>query len=735
MGSPPLPDYSDFVRDDYGRPIPGAVATLYAIDGTTLIATATTDADGKFTVTGPDAKCVLQVSFGGASERSTVLVGNPPEYVGPSGPANSTFSTTTALAAAPSGNMSFLLAGTSRAGYFQQLTGDYTAQVANDPMRGIYIPASTDPTGASGVRKRVYDAAISVAWFGASGDGSDQTAAIQAAVNTGIDIFFPVGIYLLTAPIQLRPGQVVSGPTSGFQSADRAIVRNLQVGGGCFWYTLDGSTGDVRAPQIHNLYLTTDYPIRFNNENTAIVADSSGNVPALSRPVVRGCNIDARVQDTGRGIAFTKCFDGEIAFNRVTSFETDILLNGCDLCVVQNNRLLLAKFHHVLDLSIASFGSQNEISHNDILYANSTLGIFIKSTSRHARIYDNYMEQGTTMLCFIDLSNINAPNYNAQTPGLPLTAVVRDNRIDGQSYATGGVYRLQVGGRHYAEIVDVGTSGTPGTGLVLVDDSGATVDELPVRYNQLNGVAFHFRGPGFGKWDGFTTTQAPNMTIRPSNVGQFGLGLFTNNAKDFLRVKPSAISFKPGFGSVVDFSTVGMLEPNATYTAMFRMRTLSGTETVGIGAIVGGVGGTLSNVTVTTAAQTFSVGFKASASNSLSNGPYFNRSTNNGPVEIESITIAKAFDYSQDYTTGDTQTYTPTRSTGVISVQASDAASSVFVNAEYKFIGGKLAQIAKVADNAAQVDIAVSQSGGVVTFTLSGAASGKKLTFSHRYDT
>ena len=60
---------------------------LFAIDGTTLIDTDVTGFDGQFTVTGPDAKCVLQVSYGGASERSTVIVGNPPEYVGLPGPA------------------------------------------------------------------------------------------------------------------------------------------------------------------------------------------------------------------------------------------------------------------------------------------------------------------------------------------------------------------------------------------------------------------------------------------------------------------------------------------------------------------------------------------------------------------------------------------------------------------------------------------------------------------------
>jgi hypothetical protein len=79
--------YSDFVRDDYARPIPGASIRLFAWDGTTLINSTVTDADGRFIVTAPDGRYILQVSFGGASERSSVIIGIPPELIGPTGPA------------------------------------------------------------------------------------------------------------------------------------------------------------------------------------------------------------------------------------------------------------------------------------------------------------------------------------------------------------------------------------------------------------------------------------------------------------------------------------------------------------------------------------------------------------------------------------------------------------------------------------------------------------------------
>jgi hypothetical protein len=81
-----MPDYTDFVRDDYGRPIPGARASIFSLVDDALVGTDYTGADGQFTLTAPDAKYTLQVSYGGVSQRSIIIVGNPPEYVGPPGP-------------------------------------------------------------------------------------------------------------------------------------------------------------------------------------------------------------------------------------------------------------------------------------------------------------------------------------------------------------------------------------------------------------------------------------------------------------------------------------------------------------------------------------------------------------------------------------------------------------------------------------------------------------------------
>ncbi len=104
--------YSDFVRDEgYGRPIPGATVKLFSSDGTTEVAMTTTGADGGFTLSAPDGKYLLDVSFGGASARSSVIVGDPPEYIGPTGPADNTYTSYAGMQASDPSRQSARLVG------------------------------------------------------------------------------------------------------------------------------------------------------------------------------------------------------------------------------------------------------------------------------------------------------------------------------------------------------------------------------------------------------------------------------------------------------------------------------------------------------------------------------------------------------------------------------------------------------------------------------------------------
>src|SRR5262245_926304 len=87
-------------------------------------------------------------------------------------------------------------------GYFYWAADD----TANDNDGTILRPAASP----SGNWRRVYEQLISVRWFGATGDGSDATSAIDAAIAVandpesffvGMTIFLPAGNYIVSAPL------------------------------------------------------------------------------------------------------------------------------------------------------------------------------------------------------------------------------------------------------------------------------------------------------------------------------------------------------------------------------------------------------------------------------------------------------------------------------------------------------------------------------------------------------
>jgi hypothetical protein len=100
------------------------------------------------------------------------------------------------LAALAERDRAALLTEPGREGQFVFDPSDLSAEVANDPNQGVYVPPAADPTGASGAWVRKFDGALNVKWFGAIGDGvTDCYAAIQGALdlcaNSGGSIYIP----------------------------------------------------------------------------------------------------------------------------------------------------------------------------------------------------------------------------------------------------------------------------------------------------------------------------------------------------------------------------------------------------------------------------------------------------------------------------------------------------------------------------------------------------------------
>ncbi|HGH0737184.1 TPA: endo-N-neuraminidase, partial [Klebsiella pneumoniae] len=112
---------------------------------------------------------------------------------------------------------------------------------------------------------------------------------LQAAADKNKQLSLPAGDFYISRAFEAGKGQVIRGQGSpNFSPNCYTRLICMTEGGGCIWYTRDSSTGQVRMPQIYDMGLTGDYPVRFNNEQTAIIKDdvSLSNVPFGMVPVV-----------------------------------------------------------------------------------------------------------------------------------------------------------------------------------------------------------------------------------------------------------------------------------------------------------------------------------------------------------------------------------------------------------------------------------------------------------------
>lgn len=71
------------------------------------------------------------------------------------------------------GDVVYLSEG-GRSGPFEYLVGDYSAEVAADPLEGVYVALDSDPDGSEGVLKRRLNGNISLGWFVDSYNGTDN---------------------------------------------------------------------------------------------------------------------------------------------------------------------------------------------------------------------------------------------------------------------------------------------------------------------------------------------------------------------------------------------------------------------------------------------------------------------------------------------------------------------------------------------------------------------------------
>lgn len=560
-------------------------------------------------------------------------------------------------------------------------------------------------------------------------------ASLQAAADSTKLLAVPAGEYYISSHVTLRTGNVIVGRgASAFSSGYTRLVCETP-GEGIFWYTGDTSTGQKRMPQVYNMGLKGDYPIRFNDERTAIIADQgASNVPYGMVPVVQFCTIDPLTNGVGIGISASKMFDGAFSFNEIANFDTGVLLNGCDLMFVAHNRIRNAHKYMVLELGVGTFGSQNEIYHNDILHAGSPNCIFIKSTARHVRIYDNYLEQasgtaGQALIGFIDVSEVDAPSFNGNAPAVRASTIIKDNRIDGQYFAKYFVYKYQPANQTYGVIEDVSTVG-PNTGLgadhlVLVDASGNTIDRVPFLYNSVQTCSFRFSGPRFGKWNGYSSMSDFSLKMTGLNMSMWGTSLGGNSFKDYLYARGNSLILTSGFtaAAVLQFPVGTLVRPSSQYAIKVTAKCSSGSETLTFAGVANGVGQTSVSMQLSTEPTSATTQFTSGTTQS---GFSLGRSNNGSDIEILAIEFIKLYslEYSVVADTGATTVY---RGSGDVVISASgNLQFPAYVVLRY--IGGSLKEVYKSVTDAAVIDIAWSVSGQTLTVNITGSGGGKRFS-------
>lgn len=146
--------------------------------------------------------------------------------------------------------------------------GTFSAVVASSwlfPISGFgragdritVLVASSNPVSDQVIKGPIVD----VRAYGAKGDGSDDTSAIQRAVNASLNIYFPPGNYRVASPISINPGQHLYGDGSQSRIYTTANYINLI------------SVGSPSVP-ISNVIIEK---LKFQGNNTNNGSENSGN--------------------------------------------------------------------------------------------------------------------------------------------------------------------------------------------------------------------------------------------------------------------------------------------------------------------------------------------------------------------------------------------------------------------------------------------------------------------------
>lgn len=179
-----------------------------------------------------------------------------------------------------------------------------------------------------------------------------------------------------------------------------------------------------RGCTIKHINIISTYGIQLN-----AATPNPDSVQFVPKVFIWGNRIRPKNQYEGIGIEGAKWFDSIINNNSIEAYKQGIKLAISDLNKISDNRILECDECAIKLLAAGTWGSQNEIAHNDIVTAHVAPNfIAIRANDHQATIIDNYME-GYHIKGFI--TNVATDDEDFQYNYTSFISIVsRDNRFD-----------------------------------------------------------------------------------------------------------------------------------------------------------------------------------------------------------------------------------------------------------------------------------------------------------------
>ena len=277
---------------------------------------------------------------------------------------------------------------------------------------------------------------------GVYGDGThDDTEAIQDVIDNYDNVFFPKGTYLISNTLNIKMTSHIIG-----ENMVDSIINNSS-SNYSFAYE---RTGNHKTTNIifENMTILGKNGIRINNDNLSesdwlnqssllnlhfknlLIQGTYGDATDTNK----NTNVIANLTDLknyGIGLNLNKIFDSEIKQCQIELFGIATYLKGCDINLIENNRMTNNGNHIYLD-RIDTYGSQNRIVHNDLLVNLRYGGITINAT-RFDTIEDNYFEHynnSATFIYGINEFELSILNNRFDNPGINDINIINLSPVD-----------------------------------------------------------------------------------------------------------------------------------------------------------------------------------------------------------------------------------------------------------------------------------------------------------------